>query len=76
MPFVVGAVSEGSKNTTLQPKDIVLRLNEEPAKYMDQAKTILEKNKNKLKKNNNKNENKNNLLTRVIDLGKNIIIYL
>ena len=48
MPFVVRAVSEGSKNTTLQPKDIVLRLNEEPAKYMDQAKTILEKNKNKL----------------------------
>ena len=48
MPFVVGAVSEGSKNTALQPKDIVLRLNEEPAKYMDQAKTILEKNKNKL----------------------------
>ena len=48
MPFVVGAVSEGSKNTALQPKDIVLRLNEEPAKYMDQAKSILEKNKNKL----------------------------
>ena len=48
MPFVVGAVSDGSKNTTLQPKDIVLRLNEEPAKYLDQAKTILEKNKNKL----------------------------
>jgi regulator of sigma E protease len=48
MPFVVGAVSEGSKNTSLQPKDVVLRLNEEPAKYMDQAKTILEKNKNKL----------------------------
>jgi regulator of sigma E protease len=48
MPFVVGAVSEGSKNTALQPKDIVLRMNEEPAKYLDQAKTILEKNKNKL----------------------------
>ena len=48
MPFVVGAVSEESKNTALQPKDIVLRLNEEPAKYMDQAKSILEKNKNKL----------------------------
>jgi regulator of sigma E protease len=48
MPFVVGAVSDGSKNTALQPKDIVLRLNEEPAKYLDQAKTILEKNKNKL----------------------------
>ena len=48
MPFVVGAVSDGSKNTALQPKDIVLRLNEEPAKYLDQAKTILERNKNKL----------------------------
>jgi regulator of sigma E protease len=48
MPFVVGAISEGSKNTALQPKDIVLRLNEEPAQYMDQAKAILEKNKNKL----------------------------
>jgi regulator of sigma E protease len=48
MPFVVGSVVEGSKNTALQPKDIVLRLNEEPAKYFDQAKTILEKNKNKL----------------------------
>jgi regulator of sigma E protease len=48
MPFVVGSISEGSKNTALQSKDIVLRLNEEPAKYLDQAKTILEKNKNKL----------------------------
>ena len=48
MPFVVGAVSEESKNQTLQPKDVVLRLNEEPAKYLDQAKAILEKNKNKL----------------------------
>lgn len=48
MPFVVGAVAEGSKNTALQPKDVVLRLNEEPAKYFDQAKTILEKNKNKI----------------------------
>ena len=48
MPFVISAVSDGSKNTALQPKDIVLRLNEEPAKYFDQAKTILDKNKNKL----------------------------
>ncbi len=48
MPFVVGAVSEESKNKILQPKDVVLRLNEEPAKYLDQAKAILEKNKNKL----------------------------
>jgi regulator of sigma E protease len=48
MPFVVGAVVEGSKNTALQPKDVILRLNEEPAKYFDQAKAILEKNKGKL----------------------------
>jgi regulator of sigma E protease len=48
MPFAVGAVAEGSKNTALQPKDVILRLNEEPAKYFDQLKTILSKNKNKL----------------------------
>ncbi len=48
MPFVVGSVDDDSKNKDLQPKDIVLRLNEEPAKYFDQAKTILDKNKNKL----------------------------
>jgi regulator of sigma E protease len=29
--------SEGSKNTTLQAKDIILALNNEPAKYFDQA---------------------------------------
>jgi regulator of sigma E protease len=33
---------EGSKNTTLQAKDIILALNNEPAKYFDQAKAILE----------------------------------
>jgi len=48
IPFVVGGVDEDSKNKDLQPKDIVLRLNEEPAKYFDQAKAILEKNKGKL----------------------------
>jgi regulator of sigma E protease len=41
MPFVVGGISEGSKNTALQAKDIILALNNEPAKY-DQAKAILE----------------------------------
>jgi regulator of sigma E protease len=46
MPFVVG-ISEGSKNTTLQAKDIILALNNEPAKYFDQAKAILEKYKSK-----------------------------
>jgi hypothetical protein len=29
------------KNTTLQAKDIILALNNEPAKYFDQAKAIL-----------------------------------
>ncbi len=48
IPFVVGGVDDDSKNKDLQPKDIVLRLNEEPAKYVDQAKAILEKNKGKL----------------------------
>ena len=48
IPFVVGGVDDDSKNKDLQPKDIVLRLNEEPAKYFDQAKAILEKNKGKL----------------------------
>lgn len=47
MPFVVGAISDGSKNTALQPKDVVLALNGQPAKYFDQAKAILESNKNK-----------------------------
>lgn len=47
MPFVVGAIPEDSKNTALQPKDVVLTLNGQPAKYFDQAKTILENNKNK-----------------------------
>ena len=47
MPFVVGAISEGSMNTALQPKDVVLTLNGQQAKYFDQAKAILENNKNK-----------------------------
>ena len=47
MPFVVGGIAEGSKNTALQPKDIFISLNGQPAKYFDQAKTILENNKNK-----------------------------
>lgn len=47
MPFVVGAVSPDSKNTALQPKDIILALNGQPTKYFDQAKAVLESNKNK-----------------------------
>ena len=47
MPFVVGAISPESKNTNLQPKDIVLALNGQKTKYFDEAKIILENNKNK-----------------------------
>ncbi|RDI56826.1 RIP metalloprotease RseP [Flavobacterium glaciei] len=46
-PFVIGAVSDESKNTLLQPKDIVVALDGQPTKYFDQAKTVLENNKNK-----------------------------
>jgi regulator of sigma E protease len=35
------------KNTYLQAKDIILALNNEPAKYFDKAKAILEKYKSK-----------------------------
>ncbi|TDE46725.1 RIP metalloprotease RseP [Flavobacterium rhamnosiphilum] len=46
-PFVIGSVTDGSKNTALQPKDIVVALNGQPTKYFDQVKTVLENNKNK-----------------------------
>ncbi|MFV5694233.1 RIP metalloprotease RseP [Flavobacterium sp. LB3P122] len=47
MPFAIGAVAADSKNTALQPKDIVIALNGQRTKYFDQAKTVLENNKNK-----------------------------
>ena len=47
MPFVIGAVAADSKNTALQPKDIVTALNGQKTKYFDEAKTVLENNKNK-----------------------------
>jgi regulator of sigma E protease len=47
MPFAISAVSDGSKNTALQPKDILLSLNGQKIKYFDEAKTILDKNKGK-----------------------------
>ncbi|SEB05732.1 regulator of sigma E protease [Flavobacterium gillisiae] len=46
-PFVIGAVSDESTNTQLQPKDIVVALNGQPTKYFDEAVTILENNKGK-----------------------------
>ena len=47
IPFVIGAVAPESKNTVFQPKDIILSLNGEKTKYLDEAKVVLEKNKNK-----------------------------
>lgn len=47
MPFVIGAIATESKNTALQPKDIVIALNSQKTKYFDEAKTVLENNKNK-----------------------------
>ncbi|EIA10037.1 RIP metalloprotease RseP [Flavobacterium frigoris] len=47
MPFVISGVSEGSVNTALEPKDLVLALNGQKIKYFDEAKTILDNNKGK-----------------------------
>ncbi|WP_413999692.1 RIP metalloprotease RseP [Flavobacterium sp. W1B] len=47
MPFVIGAISDETANAELKPKDVVLTLNGQTAKYFDQAKIILENNKGK-----------------------------
>jgi len=47
MPFAIGAVSEESPNTNLEPKDIVISLNGQRTKYFDQVKPILENVKGK-----------------------------
>ncbi|SHM53218.1 RIP metalloprotease RseP [Flavobacterium xanthum] len=46
-PFVIGSINDESTNKELQAKDVVVALNGQAAKYMDQAKTILENNKGK-----------------------------
>ncbi|MDI5948532.1 RIP metalloprotease RseP [Flavobacterium sp. LB2P84] len=46
-PFAITSISEGSLNTNLQPKDIILSLNGVPTRYYDQVTSVLEKNKNK-----------------------------
>jgi regulator of sigma E protease len=46
-PFVIGAVTDESTNKDLQAKDVVVTLNGQAAKYIDQAKAILENNKGK-----------------------------
>ena len=47
IPFVIGNVADESLNKTLKPKDILLSLNGQTTKYLDQAKVILQNNKNK-----------------------------
>ena len=47
MPFVIGAVTDESTNKELQAKDVVVSLDGQSAKYMDEAKTILKNNKGK-----------------------------
>ena len=47
MPFVIGSLQDDSKNTSLKPKDIMITLNGQPAKYYDQVKTILNSTKGK-----------------------------
>ncbi|WP_426483321.1 RIP metalloprotease RseP [Flavobacterium sp. 2] len=47
MPFVVGSVQDDSPNTSLKPKDLLVTLNGQEAKYYDQVKAILSANKGK-----------------------------
>ena len=47
IPFVIGNVADESLNQNLKAKDILLSLNGQTTKYLDQAKVILENNKNK-----------------------------
>ena len=48
MPFVVGGLSDTSKNKeVLKPKDMIVSLNGSPIKYFDQAAAILNTNKGK-----------------------------
>ncbi|MFV8336768.1 RIP metalloprotease RseP [Flavobacterium sp. RSP29] len=46
-PFAITSISEGSLNTNLEPKDIILSLNGQSTRYYDQVTSILKKNKNK-----------------------------
>jgi regulator of sigma E protease len=47
MPFAITSISEGSANTALQPKDIILSLNGQPTRYYDEVTAVLKKNTNK-----------------------------
>ncbi|KQB38737.1 RIP metalloprotease RseP [Flavobacterium aquidurense] len=48
IPFAVASVTpESGNNTALKPKDLIVSLNGQEARYFDQAKAILESNKGK-----------------------------
>jgi regulator of sigma E protease len=47
MPFVIGSIQDDSQNTSLKPKDLLITLNGQEAKYYDQIKIILNANKGK-----------------------------
>jgi regulator of sigma E protease len=47
MPFAIASITPESGNTALKPKDLVVSLNGQEAKYFDQAKVILANNKGK-----------------------------
>jgi regulator of sigma E protease len=47
MPFAVTAIPEESLNKQLKPKDVIVSINGQPAKYYDQVKAILNANKGK-----------------------------
>lgn len=47
MPFVIGSIQDDSQNTSLKPKDLLITLNGQEAKYYDQVKAILSANKGK-----------------------------
>jgi regulator of sigma E protease len=47
MPFAIGAILSDSQNQNLKAKDILLSLNGQKTKYLDEAKAILDANKGK-----------------------------
>lgn len=47
MPFAISEIPKESLNKALQPKDVMVSMNGEPAKYYDQVSAILEKKKGK-----------------------------
>jgi regulator of sigma E protease len=47
LPFAVTAIPEESLNKQLQPKDVIVSMNGQPAKYYDQVKAILKANNGK-----------------------------